>query len=98
MAVLWRRSSLIRAAIASAVSSAIFSAALILNLFISISFHLETAWLVVGLFSGSMLTLIGSLAFFFLDISLSLTALKLELGDLTHSLRDRKRCGSARVE
>jgi hypothetical protein len=40
---------------------------------------LQAAWLIVGLFAGCMLSLIGSLVAFIHDLNRSLAALKLEL-------------------
>ena len=77
--ILWRRARLIRAAIALASTSALAAAILIIVLFFAALWQVETAWVIGGLFIGSMTCLIGSLIVFIHDINQSLAALKLEL-------------------
>jgi len=77
--ILWRRARLIRAAIALASTSALAAAILIIVLFFTALWQVETAWVIGGLFIGCMACLIGSLIVFIHDINQSLAALKLEL-------------------
>lgn len=77
--VLWGRARVIRLAIALAALSALAAALLIILLFFTALWAMETAWLIGTLFIVCMGCLIGSLAAFLHDINLSLAALKLEL-------------------
>ena len=77
--ILWRRARLIRLAIALASVSALAAAILIIVLFLTALWQIETSWIIVILFVVCMLCLIGSLALFIHDINQSLAALKLEL-------------------
>jgi Cu/Ag efflux pump CusA len=77
--ILWRRSRLIQAAIALAATSDLAAALLVITLFFTALLQVETAGLVVALFSLCLACLIGSLVVFIRDINLSLAALKLEL-------------------
>ena len=77
--ILWRRARLIRLAIALASVSALAAAILIIALFLTALWQIETSWIIVVLFIVCMLCLIGSLALFIHDINQSLAALKLEL-------------------
>jgi len=77
--ILWRRARLIRLAIALASVSALAAAILIIVLFMTALWQIETSWIIVILFIVCMLCLIGSLALFIHDINQSLAALKLEL-------------------
>jgi hypothetical protein len=77
--VLWRRARLIRLAIALSSMSSLSAAILIIVLFFTALWQVETAWLVGALFIACMLCLIGSLVVFIHDINLALAALKLEL-------------------
>lgn len=77
--ILWRRARLIRLAIALASVSALAAAILIIALFLTALWQMETSWIIVILFIVCMLCLIGSLALFIHDINQSLAALKLEL-------------------
>jgi hypothetical protein len=77
--VLWGRARLIRLAIALASMSALAAAILIIVLFFTALWQMETAWLISGLFIVCMACLIGSLIIFIHDINQSLAALKLEL-------------------
>jgi len=77
--ILWRRARLIRLAIALASVSALAAAILIIVLFLTALWQVETSWIIVILFIVCMLCLIGSLALFIHDINQSLAALKLEL-------------------
>jgi len=77
--ILWRRARLIRLAIALVSVSALAAAILIIVLFMTALWQVETSWIIVVLFIVCMLCLIGSLALFIHDINQSLAALKLEL-------------------
>jgi hypothetical protein len=77
--ILWRRARLIRLAITLASVSALAAAILIIVLFLTALWQIETSWIIVILFNVCMLCLIGSLALFIHDINQSLAALKLEL-------------------
>ena len=77
--ILWRRARLIRLAIALAAMSALAAAMLIIMLFFTALWQIETAWLIGALFIVCMACLIGSLVVFIHDINRSLAALKLEI-------------------
>jgi len=77
--VLWRRARLIRLAIALAAMSALAAAILIILLFLTALWQMETAWLIGAIFIVCMLCLSGSLVVFIHDVNQSLAALKLEL-------------------
>ena len=77
--VLWRRARLIRLAIALASTSALAAAILIILLFITALWQIETAWLIGALFIVCMACLIASLIVFIHDVNQSLSALKVEL-------------------
>ncbi|MEW5975985.1 MAG: DUF2721 domain-containing protein [Acidobacteriota bacterium] len=77
--VLWRRARLIRLAIALAATSALAAAILMIVLFLTALWAMETAWLIGALFILCMTCLIGSLVVFIHDVNQSLVALKLEL-------------------
>jgi len=80
LGILWNRARLIRAAITLAALSALFAAILIIVLFFTALWQLETAWLIGALFVLCMACLIASLGLFIHDVNQSLAALKLELG------------------
>jgi hypothetical protein len=77
--VLWRRARLIRLAIALASMSALAAAILIILIFLTALWPVETALLIGAVFIACMLCLIGSLIVFIHDVNQSLAALKLEL-------------------
>jgi hypothetical protein len=77
--ILWKRAHLIRAAIALVSLSALAAALLVIVLFFTALWQLETAWLIGALFVACMSFLIASLVLFIDDINQSLAALKLEL-------------------
>jgi len=79
IAILVRRARLIRLAILLAGSSVLLAALLIIVLFLTALLGLEDAWLIAALFVAGMLSLIGALVAFLLDINLSLVALELEV-------------------
>jgi len=77
--ILWRRARLIRAAITLVSMSALAAAILIIVLFFTALWQLETAWLIGALFVVCMACLIAALIVFIHDINQSLAALRLEL-------------------
>jgi hypothetical protein len=77
--ILARRADLIRLAILLASISLLLAAVLIITLFFTALLGLEVGWLIAAMFVGCMLTLIGALSVFILDVDRSLGALKLEM-------------------
>ena len=77
--ILWGRARMIRLAIALASVSALVAAILVIVLFCTALWQIESAWIIVVLFMVCMVSLIGSLVIFIRDINQSLAALKLEL-------------------
>jgi uncharacterized membrane protein len=57
----------------------LLAAILIITLFLMALFHINAAWLIILLFIGCMVSLIGSLVAFIQDINHALEAIKLEL-------------------
>jgi len=86
LTILWSRARLLRASILFAAMSALFSALLVIALFIGVLGKIEIGLEISGLFIGSMVSLIVSLFLFIRDINKSLGALKIELGP--HHLKD----------
>ncbi|UWX57038.1 DUF2721 domain-containing protein [Chlorobaculum sp. MV4-Y] len=76
--VLWRRAHYVRNAIMLAVASCLGAATLIILLFLTSLFHFDLPLLVSTVFIISMLSLIGSLVLFLLDVNLTLSALRIE--------------------
>src|SRR3990172_9109691 len=74
--ILWRRARLIRAAITLVSMSALAAGILIIVLFFTALWQLETAWLIGALFVVCMVCLIASLIVFIHDINQSLAALR----------------------
>jgi hypothetical protein len=79
LTILWARARLIRLAITLASLSALLAGVLIIALFFTALWQLETPWLIGGLFVSCLMCLIGSLGLFIVDINQSLAALRLEL-------------------
>ena len=77
--ILWRRARLIRSIIALSSISALTAALLVIFLFITAFWGIETSWIVVLCFLICLTTLITALVMFIYDINQSLGALKLEL-------------------
>jgi hypothetical protein len=77
--ILWNRAHWLRAAITLAALNALGAAMLVILLFFTALWQLETAWLISGLFVFCMVCQIGSLIAFLNDINKSLLALKIEL-------------------
>ncbi len=80
--ILFKRSRIMLIAISLALSSILFAALLIAMLFLNIVLHAPLENIVVTLFALCLLALIASIVFFIKDMSLSLQALKKELGDV----------------
>jgi hypothetical protein len=79
--ILYQRAKIIRVAILFSVVSALLAAFLVMTLFLAVWLHWEQAWLACVVFTACLASLCVSLVAFFLDINLSLRALKLELGE-----------------
>ncbi len=79
LAILWERARIIRLSIAFAAGCALSAGVLIAAIFLSALLGIEAAWLLGGLFIGSMLCLIASLILFLHDVNRNLAALRLEL-------------------
>jgi hypothetical protein len=79
IAILWRRARLVRQAIMFGCLSVLLAAALVIVLFAAAIARLEIAWIIVGLFTACLLTLIASLVAFLQEIDISLEALKFDL-------------------
>lgn len=77
--ILTRRAYILRTAITLATISLLTAALLVIVLFLTALFHVAVGVIGATLFIVCMLSLIGSLIFFLLDINRSLIALKLEL-------------------
>jgi hypothetical protein len=77
--ILWNRAHWLRAAITLAALNALSAAVLVILLFFTALWQLETAWLISGLFVFGMACQIGSLIAFLNDINKSLLALRIEL-------------------
>lgn len=80
--ILFKRSRIMLVAISLALASILFAALLIAVLFLNIVLHAPLENVVVALFVLCLLALIASIVFFIKDMSLSLQALKKELGDV----------------
>jgi uncharacterized protein DUF2721 len=81
VAILWRRATLVRRAIALASVSVLGAALLVIVLFVAALTRAEAGWLVIAIFGASLAALIGSLLAFLQEINQSLLALKLDLGE-----------------
>jgi hypothetical protein len=77
--ILSKRADLIQRAITLASVSALLAAILIITIFLMALFRIDAAWLIILIFIGCMISLIGSLVAFIQDINHALEALKLEL-------------------
>ncbi len=77
--ILYRRAKLLRVAVAFSVLSIFFVAMLILVLFVAVTLGAGLEWLIELLFSGSLMSLVVSLAMFLWDIQLGLNSVKLEI-------------------
>jgi Na+/melibiose symporter-like transporter len=79
--ILSRRANLLQQAIIFAVFCVLFAAVLIITLFFTAAFAIEDAWLIGGLFIGSLASLILSLVAFIRELNQSLMAFHLDVGD-----------------
>jgi hypothetical protein len=86
--LLWSRAREIRLAISLAAVSALCAALLVIVLFVTALLSAGSAWLVAGLFTACMVSLIASLGVFLHDLNQSLAALKLELAGARSSARE----------
>ena len=77
--ILYGRARVIRKGITYASSSVLLAAILIIALFLTALFQLETALPIIVLFGSCMASLIASLILFIQDMKVSLAALKLEI-------------------
>jgi hypothetical protein len=80
--ILWRRADIIRKSIILASVSLLLAACLIITLFAAALFRLDAGGIIVFLFVGCLVALIGSLLLFIRDINQALWALRLELEDV----------------
>ena len=77
--MIYRRAKLIRLSIVLAGISVFLVSLLIITLFLMVLFELEVAGLEAVLFSGAIVSLVGSMVAFIWDINWALIALKVEL-------------------
>ncbi|KAF0109208.1 MAG: hypothetical protein FD146_252 [Anaerolineaceae bacterium] len=75
-----RRARLLQRGITLAVFSVLFAAVLVIVLFLTAAFRVESAYLIGALFVGAMASLIVSLAYFIQELNQSLIAFKLDIG------------------
>lgn len=78
--ILYRRAELLRISIVAASMSILLTAVLILALFLEAAFRLPITWLLFLLFAAVQVALIVSLLYFLKDLTLSLMALRMEIG------------------
>jgi hypothetical protein len=78
LGILSRRARVLRSSIALAALSVLLVAVIVIVLFCGALLRVEIAGLIIALFVGCMLSLIGSLVFFIWDVNLSLQALWLD--------------------
>ncbi len=79
--VIWRRADILRKSIILASVSLLLAACLIIVLFAATLMHWDVGPVVIVLFVGCLLALIGSLMLFIWEVNQSLSALRLELED-----------------
>ena len=78
LVILSRRAHLLQRSIFFAVLSVLFSAVLVILLFFTAALHIESVWLIVVFFVGSLGSLIFALINFLRDVRLSLIAFDIE--------------------
>ena len=83
--ILYRRGRLLQTAIALVSISMFFVASVMLMLFSSLAFDIQFVALIKVFFMTSLLCLIASLAFFFLDVRLNLASIKVEMEHMKQS-------------
>ena len=79
--ILWRRADIIRRSIFLASLSVLLAACMIITLFIEALLRWDASGIIICLFVGCLVALIGSLLLFIWDVNQSLAALRLELED-----------------
>ena len=79
LAIIYRRSKVLRLSIVLATSSVLLAGLLIISLFLAALLHLEAALLVSLCFILCMVALVASLIVFLVDLQMSLRALRVEL-------------------
>ncbi len=77
--ILFRRAKLLQMSVTLAVLSIFFIATIILLLFVDVTFSAGLEGLIMVLFSGSLVCLVGSLALFAWDIQLGLESIRIEI-------------------
>jgi len=82
--ILSERANLLQRAIVFSVICVLLAAILIITLFFTAAFHLETAWLIGILFVGAMGSLIVSLLSFLQELHKSLIAYRLDIGETSN--------------
>jgi hypothetical protein len=80
--ILRRRAQLLRASITYGVTSVLCAAVLVIGIFVGSLIGFAPTAFVVLMFSGCMLSLIGSLIYFLRDVNQSLGALDLDMADV----------------
>lgn len=78
--ILTQRATLLRRAITLATVSVLLAATLIILLFVTAIFQVESAWIIAATFVSCLLALIFSLISFLLDLNQSLIAFRLDIG------------------
>jgi hypothetical protein len=96
LGILSQRARVLRSSIALAALSVLLVAVLVILLFCGALLHVEIAGIIIALFVGCMLSLIGSLVSFIWDVNLSLQALWLDFpvgrrGEVGFALRSTPR-------
>jgi hypothetical protein len=81
--IIYRRARLLRAAIIGSSTCIVFVALTVLSLFAGQILRLELDYVSVPFFGVGLLALLASLYYFIQDVSISLTALELEIGSYT---------------
>jgi hypothetical protein len=79
LVVLWRRAKILRLAITLATASALCAALLVIDIFITALWMVSGDWVIVVLFSTSLVSLVIALILFIHDINQSLAALRVEM-------------------
>ena len=79
IAILHRRSAILRQSILLGAITVLLVPVLILVLFVSQLLQLDTGWLVAAIFCLSQIALIGSMVAFIRDMNLALAAVRLEI-------------------
>lgn len=80
IAILIRRASILRLSITLGSLTVLLAAVLMLLLFLAATFHLELGGIIAAVFCTGLLSLIGSMLAFIVDMNIALKAVKLEVG------------------